>query len=388
MKINANTNATIINTTNTANTNANVTNTNNNVRYCRFCFVVRATIESYEYVPLCENCARNVPRCMECGRHILFSYNRIEDRYGNHLCLECAMVYRRCPVCNRFYHKRFAVFDGEEYVCPECGVTFEAAIEEEHIKRYSYKPQPKHYGHFQKDLLLGVELEVDHGGEDNKKARKLLEIVNGKEEEKFVYIKHDGSLSNGFEIVSHPATLQHHLNTIPWEKAFKFLKENGYESDNTSTCGLHVHINRLFLGKTYKSIVNVEARILFFVEHFWNYLVKFSRRTQYELDRWCARYGHTDYDLAIQENMESRYHALNFQNRATIEFRFFKGTLDYSTFVATLRLVFHIVMYCKKFGTKKIKQRGWNGFLNFIVEDSISENVSLAKYMLDLGIWQ
>jgi hypothetical protein len=179
-----------------------------------------------------------------------------------------------------------------------------------------------------------------------------------------------------------------HLDEIPWKKAFEYLKKQGYDSDNTSTCGLHVHINRLFLGRTYRSITNVEARILFFFEHFWNQLVKFSRRTEYELSKWCARYETIDYDLALEYNRESRYYALNFQNRATIEFRIFKGTLDYQVFEATLRLVYYIVKYCKKFGIKKIEQRKWEGFLNFIVEDSISENVSLAKYMLDLGIWQ
>jgi hypothetical protein len=317
---------------------------------------------------------------------VLFAYNRIEDRFGNWLCLDCAMTYRRCPICNRFYHKRFAVFDGEEYVCPDCGATFEAAIEEEHIKRYSHKPKPKYYGDFQKDLLLGIELEVDRGGEDNKKAKKLLEIVNGEEEEKYIYIKHDGSLSNGFEIVSQPAKLEVHLNEIPWKKAFEYLKKQGYESDNTSTCGLHVHINRLFLGKTYRSIINVESRILFFFESFWHYLVKFSRRTQYELDRWCARYETIDYEQAIMWNNESRYYALNFQNRATIEFRIFKGTLDYNTFMATLQLVYHIVKYCKKFGKKTIQQRGWYGFLNFIIEQNNPNSKILIDYMTKQGV--
>jgi uncharacterized C2H2 Zn-finger protein len=300
--------------------------------------------------------------------------------------LDCAQVYRRCPVCNRFYHKRFAVFDGEEFVCPDCGVAFEAALEEDVIKAHSYKPKAKHYGHFQKDLLLGIELEVDHGGKDNKKAKELLKIVNGNEHEKYVYIKHDGSLNDGFEIVSQPATLHVHISQIPWRKAFEYLKKQSYESDNTSTCGLHVHINRLFLGKTYRSIVNTEARILFFFETFWNKLVKFSRRTQYEISRWCERYGTTDYDQAILWNNESRYYALNFQNRATIEFRIFKGTLDYNTFIATLALVHNIVMYCKKFGKEAIRKRGWFGFVNFIAEQDKPENKVLIDYMTKRGI--
>jgi hypothetical protein len=210
----------------------------------------------------------------------------------------------------------------------------------------------------------------------------LLKIINGNEHEKFIYIKHDGSLNDGFEIVSQPATLAIHINEIPWKKAFEFLKKQGYESDNTNTCGLHVHINRLFLGRTYRSIVNVEARLLFFFEQFWTQIVKFSRRKEYEISRWCARYGTTDYDQAIRWNNESRYFALNFQNRATIEIRIFKGTLDYNTFIATLSLVHYIVLYCKKFGKKAIKDRGWYGFVEFIIKQKDPDIDTLINYMI------
>jgi hypothetical protein len=297
------------------------------------------------------------------------------------------MVYRRCPICNRFYHKRFAILDGSEYVCPECGVAFEAAIEDDVVKSHGYKPKPKYHGDFQKNLLLGIELEVDQGGKDNRKAKKLLEIINSNEHEKYVYVKHDGSLNDGFEIVSQPATLDVHLNEIPWRKAFKYLKEQGYESDNTNTCGLHVHINRLFLGKTYRSIVNTEARLLFFFETFWTQIVKFSRRKQHEISKWCERYGTTDYDQAIRWNNESRYYALNFQNRATIEFRIFKGTLDYEIFKATIMLVHYIVLYCKKFGKKTIRQRGWSGFTEFIIKDKSTDSLDLINYIIKRNIW-
>jgi len=369
--------------------NNNLSNNNNSQRLvCRFCPSTNNVELTYEYIPLCDNCSRNIPRCLNCNRIVMFAYNRIEDRYGNWLCLECAQDYRRCPICNRFIHSRHVVFDGEEFVCPECSAITESLKEEqeEYIRSYSYKPNPKYYGNFQKDLLLGIELEVDNGGENSRKAKELLRIFNGEEEEKFVYIKHDGSLHNGFEIVSHPATLSCHLNTIPWKKAFEYLKSNGYESDNVGTCGLHVHINRLFLGKTYRSIVNTEARILFFFETFWQQLVKLSRRTEYQLSRWCARYETTDYELALEYNQESRYFALNFQNRATIEFRIFKGTLEFDVFEATLRLVDNIVRYCKKYGRETIKSRGWYGFVNFIIERGAKENEVLIKYMAKQGV--
>lgn len=369
----------------------NIINTNtNSVETCRLCRQNDANLISFEGLPVCFRCAVDLPSCLFCGRTIVFGYYRIEDRYGNALCYECSRLYRRCPVCGRFIHKDHVVFDGLEYVCPECCSTIEQFEEDDHgdyIHNYGYKPKPKFYGHHQKDLLFGIELEVDRGGEDNRKAKGLLQIVNGDDDEKFIYVKHDGSLTDGFEIVSHPASLHHHLNTIPWKEAFEYLKSNGYESEDTSTCGLHVHINRLFLGRTYKTIVNVESRILFFFEHFWDYIVKFSRRTEYEISRWCYRYHTTDYEEALYCNQENRYYALNFQNKATIEIRIFKGTLDYNVFEATLRFIDNVVRYCKKYGIRTIEKRGWNGFLNFIVERSIKDHINLANYMIKQGIW-
>jgi len=371
-------------TNNTSQSNTSQSNTSQLV--CRFCPNSHNVELTYEYIPLCENCSRGIPRCLNCGRIIMFAYNRIEDRYGNWLCLECAQDYRRCPICNRFIHSRHVVFDGEEFICPECSAIMEPIEDNEYIKNYGYKPQPRYYGDFQKDLLLGVELEVDNGGEDHRKAKRLLQIVNGSEDEKFIYVKHDGSLTNGFEVVSHPATLYHHIHVIPWQDAFEYLRSNGYDSDDTSTCGLHIHINRLFLGRTYRSIVTVEARLLFFVETFWKQLVKLSRRTEYQLSRWCARYETTDYELALEYNQESRYFALNFQNRATIEFRIFKGTLEFDVFEATLRLVDNIVRYCKKYGRETIKSKGWCGFVNFIIERGAKEHETLIKYMTKQGV--
>jgi hypothetical protein len=295
----------------------------------------------------------------------------------------------RCPVCSNFVHRDDVLFDGLEHVCPDCYSSLEEADyqHDEYIHGYGYKPTPRFHGHFQRDLLFGIELEVDHGGEDGHKARQLLDLINGEEDERYIYVKHDGSLYDGFEVVSHPAKLSVHLNEICWKEAFKLLKENGYESDKTSSCGLHVHINRLFLGRTYKRITEVEARILFFFEHFWDKIVRFSRKSEYQISRWSNKYDTYDYEQALMQNEESRYYSINFQNKATIEFRVFKGTLDYDTFVATLLFVDNLVRYCKRYGIKTIQKRGWNGFIEFIIKRNTSDNITLMNYMIKQNIW-
>jgi len=371
------------------NNTTTIVDRNGNVEICRLCRNADANLISFENLPICYRCATNFPSCLNCGRTIVFSYHRVQDSQNNTLCYECTKDYIRCPVCNTFVHRDDVLFDGLEYVCPDCYSNFEETElhHDDYIHSYGYKPTPRFYGHFQKDLLFGIELEVDHGGEDGYKAKQLLDIMNGEEDEKYVYIKHDGSLYDGFEIVSHPAKLQTHLNEICWEDAFKFLKENGYESDKTSSCGLHIHINRLNLGKTYKRIVEVESRILFFFEYFWDKIVKFSRKSEYQISRWSDKYGTFDYEQALMQNEESRYYSINFQNKNTIEFRVFKGTLDYNTFKATLLFVENLVKYCKKYSIRSIEKRGWSGFIEFITKRNINDNMVLIDYMIKRKIW-
>lgn len=66
----------------------------------------------------------------------------------------------------------------------------------------------------------------------------------------------------------------------------------GYRSHQTSTCGLHCHVNRSCFGEPREEQDLVISKILFFVEMHWAELLKFSRRSEYSINRWAARYGY------------------------------------------------------------------------------------------------
>ena len=139
---------------------------------------------------------------------------------------------------------------------------------------------------------FGVELEVDEGGESNSSAEALLQIVNAGEER--AYCKHDGSLEDGFEIVTHPMTLAYHLEAMPWEALLHRASEMGYLSHKALTCGFHIHVNRDTFGETEAQQDACIARILYFFEKHWDELLKFSRRTPHQLEQWASRYGYKD----------------------------------------------------------------------------------------------
>lgn len=87
---------------------------------------------------------------------------------------------------------------------------------------------------------FGIELEVEKvpGVPPDIAARTITTLGN-----KFVMLKHDGSLSrhgkNGFEIVTKPATMQYHKGGI-WDAFYEHLAD--FFEEAPATTGLHVHV--------------------------------------------------------------------------------------------------------------------------------------------------
>ena len=132
-----------------------------------------------------------------------------------------------------------------------------------------------------------MELEIDEAGEDSDNARRLLAIANQGQPQ--LYCKHNGSLDDGFELVTHPMSLSYHRTEMPWEALLREAVRMGYLSHQSGTCGLHIHVSREAFGDTYANQEAAIARVLYFFEKHWEELLKFSRRTQRQLDRWAAR---------------------------------------------------------------------------------------------------
>ena len=232
---------------------------------------------------LCEDCAdRLTVICDHCAERV-YEENAVEDDTHT-LCDHCFdEYYVRCDDCGRIIHRDRAYWDGDDNAyCASCWGEHCEVIHE-----YSYTPDLVFHG---KGLRhFGVELEIDDGGTVNSNAQKLLDIANKDAEN--LYIKTDGSLDEGLELVTHPMTLEYHLNEMPWAEVLRKAQSMGYLSHAAGTCGLHVHISRLAFGCTYEQQEAAIARLLYFVEKFWAELLRFSRRTQSQMNRWAARYG-------------------------------------------------------------------------------------------------
>lgn len=310
---------------------------------------------------MCDDCYDELTTtCDCCGVRVW--RESVEGNSSTLLCSECySDHYTTCEACGRLIHNDAAhYYDDTGYAyCSRC---FNEMISKP-IKAYTYKPDPIFYG--SGNFYMGVELEIDEGGEYDENAEILCDMANRGGIK--IYCKHDGSLNEGVEIVSHPMTLDYHLNEMNWQEIFKKAIDMGYCSHYTDTCGLHIHVNRTVFGGDYDTQEESIARVIHFIELHWNEVLRFSRRTESNMNRWASRYGiHTTaqdtYKNAKNKRM-GRYVAVNLENMETIEFRLFRGTLRYDTFVATLQLIDEICHLAINLSDKQIEGMSWSEFV-------------------------
>lgn len=342
-----------------------------NVLYCSHCGAIIDEDEDYETVDgdiVCTDCIENhTTTCDRCGRIIWTS-----DSYGDDYTTLCSCCYHnhytRCSCCDTLLHEDDAYhLDGYDY-CSDC---YHDEVDKcRSIHDYGYKPEPIFYGDSQR--FFGVELEIDGAGKDSDNADEILAVANNDEEH--IYIKGDGSLDDGLEIVTHPMSLEYHKNYC-WNDILNKAVSLGYLSHQTSTCGLHIHVNRSCLGEGSVQQDIVIARILYFIEHHWNELLRFSRRSEYSINRWAARYGYEKNGMDILEKAKKgnlgRYAAVNLMNYATIEFRLFKGTLKYNTLIAALELVDAICDLAINLTDEAMSKMSWSEFVDTVKDPEL-----------------
>lgn len=323
--------------------------------------------EEFDDQGLCPHCLEEeTVVCRICGERLWSDDNAGND--DTPLCNRCYdSYYTNCVRCGALIHYDDAYYhrddpDDEEPLCYTCYSNYAGCRA---IQDYYYKPEPTFYGNGPR--FFGVELEIDGAGENSSHARRLLRIANDGVER--IYCKHDGSLDEGFEIVTHPMSLDYQLHQMPWMQICKESVTMGYTSHQAGTCGLHIHVSRLAFGEDVEQQDACIARVLYFFEKHWEELLKFSRRTPRQLERWAARYGYKDHPGDILEHAKKgygggRYSCVNLQNTDTIEFRMFRGTLKYNTLIATLQLVDRICDVAIHLSDDELKAMSWTTFVS------------------------
>lgn len=215
---------------------------------------------------------------------------------------------------------------------------------------------------------FGLELEVevkDVPRED--KARYLNDRINDGDIGKRVFFENDGSLTNGFEIITQPMSLPAQRDLWQWLTEPKAVAN--LRSHNTTTCGLHVHINRDGLSQ-----IQVARMVTFINDPGNEQLVRAIARRYAE--GYCRIKSKT-LDNALDST--DRYEAINITGHRTVEFRIFRGSLKYESVIAAVEFAHALSSFSHVF--TKAEQLTTDNFLSFVETDMSKDTVMLRSYL-------
>lgn len=244
-----------------------------------------------------------------------------------------------------------------------------------YIHQFNYVP--KYIKHFMPGesedttLLLGAEIEVggnnniSSDNDKNSTVKKCIQIMNGSDsdEENLIYSTHDSTVQIEFDTM--PCSLEFHKNKMNYREMFEYLDKEGYKGHDCKTAGLHIHANRNYLGKSRISQELVISKILYILEKFNDEICVIARRDN-DYSEFAGEKQNEDsiVELYGKYKNKGKCAALNLQHKDTIEFRMFKSTLKYETFILTLEFVKNIIDYAKSVDIEEIELAKWSDLMN------------------------
>jgi len=277
--------------------------------------------------------------CYNCS-HLSYSDTQQYVYTGDYACQTCIENYYFEDDNGDYIHEDDREYEDDEY-------------EEDNYGKYNYDAcvinAMRNMGYVSKwinggmrmpsddkdEMLLGLEAEWEIRDEDD-----MYDLVEDMHTQMrgFAIVKHDGSLENGGEIVTIPATLksQKYRWTQFCESKTNFT--NRCKAWHTSTCGTHIHVDR-------RAVTPLEiGKLLVFVNgnHNSSFITTFAGRDN---TQWCKRYAKN-----IKDGLErtDKYESINTGKPNTIEFRMFRGNLSKSGIMRNLEFVHSLVRFVKQ----------------------------------------
>lgn len=293
---------------------------------------------------------------------------------------------------------------GCESDCEDCQ---DGVCQEGHagvVYNYSHKPHPIFYGNCNDvaaGMNFGIEVEVESNRDDPRPQRGAAIVARHFGEDE-LYCKWDSSLINGFEIVSHPRTLDSWHEAAPRLVAMTTaLRQAGWRSWDANKdghpVGIHVHVSKTALnpppavtkGKrlTGHPAADMSSRHVWMLQ---NLLYQNAGRAA----AFCGRdshYGSLTVDpdevrpSAVAKNLrrggygnDNRSVAVNFNPENTVEIRAFRGSLNPTRILADIELTHALVEYSRSltFADWRDGAGEWEVFLLWARRSGLYPNVT------------
>lgn len=200
---------------------------------------------------------------------------------------------------------------------------------------------------------FGVELEVEcPRGDRNGTAKNIKKWfdTNRDENEQLLY-EEDGSLSCGFEMITNPMGLDKHREIWKWLEQKELVAP--LRSHNTSTCGLHVHVSKAGLSN-----LTISKAVCFVNNPSNEALIKAIAR------RYGSGYCRAKHvTIGKGAKCGDKYEMINLGKRHTMEFRIFRGTLNYSAIQAAIEFTNAVINFSASTSVEELSELN---FLKFI----------------------
>lgn len=334
----------------------------------------------------CDGCyGRSIAECEDCSdTHLRSNMEAINHRNNGRIfvCQSCYESWERCAHCNYYWNTEADDYccgdspDGNDAYadgcnCYTCRST--RATRDRVIRNYSYKPDPefRYVGNerrivrdqdgFSTDRTpyLGFELEVEvtDNFDRGSVAKRLQDAIGD-----VVYLKEDGSIEDGFEIVTHPMTLDYAMSKFNWA-AIRTMRRDG-EAESADNCGMHVHVSKA----GFSSPAHEYRWLLFWHRN------QVAMRALAGRDSSYAQYHDEQRSQFVpivkkQVTYSERYSAINVNNPHTHEVRVFASTLYVNRLKASLQLVEATVEYTRHLASSKVMHDGgfaWHEFVQWL----------------------
>jgi len=315
----------------------------------------------------CESCYENHSfYCDPCDT----SYSEYEDNYWVRDSTVCGSCYESsahyCDECDESY------WDSDP--CSEHSGGLQACGCRGTIHNYSCKPNLEFFGSSKSGLYMGFELETEVGSNCNEASEYASKALEGR-----AILKSDASIGSfGFEIVTQPHTLEHYRShsDVVWDTIETLRKDYGARSWDTDTCGLHIHLSRA----GFSSGAHLH-RFIAMVYTNSEVMMKFAGRKS-RFARFNDVYTFDEFDKPIRSfkhkvadprrSNTERYSAVNTQNQATIELRFFKGTMNKSGILSALDLATAMVEYTRELRVSDVRMGAltWEWFKDYVQDNN------------------
>ena len=264
----------------------------------------------------------NFRKCDSCGRWITPQEYQDSMYCGNNIryCKHCAEIKFKNLYAISCYHGDSTI----KYL--QCD---DETMTQENFKGYGFEIEIDNYN---------KRLYVTKNGAKYAKVTDKFYELNGKNRKTHFKFESDGSLCNGYEIISHVMS-EKYLRQLDFKIITDYMLEAGHDNSVTSA-GIHLHASKSLLGETSQEQVINFLKLQYFMTIYKQDFIKLSKRNENNM-YYCSFYNYDsvkEYAKRVKENRlnysdlwtyipASHSYAL-ISSGKTIEIRIFRSVAD------------------------------------------------------------